>query len=752
MIAITAEATGVADRSPGPNSRRLAAGRLIALARRAAALILAIELVLTAAGSTDLFRAPALGWILTGLAVAVLTSIVIRPAPRIPIAVVCAVLGAVQIANLNLAGSALSVSLVIGWFRLGQWMFALSPDLRSARAGIVAFSAVAFAAMSWSIVESGAELGQLRAAAVFALSGIAGGYCLAICCYVVASTAAGEDEIAGEVILAQAQRRSADSRLAKTRQIVRELHNNAVNTLRAISMGVPAAHSAELQRRCQHDLGNVDALASAEDDAPDWADETPVRVDGAEFAAWAAERAGDLNVRLQISACSGTSLLPRRVAAAVKSALTEAIVNISKHAPDATAELTVSFDRQHFLVRLTDDGQGLQANTSRGMGIENSILGQCEEQGIRAGISSSPGAGTAVEFSWEQSADGAAALASAQQLTLPPLKSGFELAVRLMSPWLLVLAASGPLSSESAPQFAARTLAWLLLAAAVLWTLRVLAEPGPRPARAAIVALALTTVAAGLMALPFGGPLADSTVAYQSGLTALATVAVITLSIRWLAVAWALYLGAVFTATTAAADVARNLGYLLALSNLIPFVAVALVTAGFTRYSRRLAAEHERLAMASLRAASSIGSDQAIKVRLKTLTPQIRALLSGIATADLSPQDPAVRRRAGEMEGLARSIIAVPPAAPESEALMLDTIRTLAEAGLRPRIGMVRTDASHVPAPIGDELETAVATVISESAHASTVTVSWLIASGHGSATLVWETPDGDQDLRELTW
>lgn len=164
----------------------------------------------------------------------------------------------------------------------------------------------------------------------------------------------------------------------------RLLHDTVINTLSAISRGIPPDRVPALRERCQQDLAMVrqGSLTRRPADPLDML----------------RQRATALGLRLTVRGDAG--LLAQEsddVLEVALAALGEGLVNISKHAGVQHAELVVSSGTgTGTVLRLVDQGRGFSGPLPEDGGVEGSILRRCAVVGIQASVVATPGAGTTV--------------------------------------------------------------------------------------------------------------------------------------------------------------------------------------------------------------------------------------------------------------------------------------------------------------------------------------------------------------------
>lgn len=106
----------------------------------------------------------------------------------------------------------------------------------------------------------------------------------------------------------------------------------------------------------------------------------------------------------------------RQVSRAMLEAAREALTNVRKHAPGATAVLDVRTGPGAWHVVVSDDGPGFdEPARRRGFGLSHSIAGRMQEIGGGVSVRSEPGVGTTVTVSWPAARPAAGRVPSPQR-------------------------------------------------------------------------------------------------------------------------------------------------------------------------------------------------------------------------------------------------------------------------------------------------------------------------------------------------
>jgi signal transduction histidine kinase len=195
--------------------------------------------------------------------------------------------------------------------------------------------------------------------------------------------------------LTRTRRGALDVQASELRRIERDLHDGAQARLVALSMQLGRAEArladrpeeAELLRQARAEAGA--AIAELRDLARGIA--PPVLADrGLGAAVEALGRRAAIPVELELT-------IDRRPLPVLETAayfvVAEALTNVAKHAPGATARVRVALDDQRLLVSVADDGPG--GADSNGGGLTG-LRGRVEALDGELHVVSEPGAGTTI--------------------------------------------------------------------------------------------------------------------------------------------------------------------------------------------------------------------------------------------------------------------------------------------------------------------------------------------------------------------
>ncbi|MFE3662048.1 ATP-binding protein [Streptomyces sp. NPDC059164] len=192
-----------------------------------------------------------------------------------------------------------------------------------------------------------------------------------------------------------ALRREADvaaARRATEREYLATLHDTASATLLMVSQG-DSQDWSWLPPRAREDLEALSAMPGFETGS----------VDLAALLRCVPEGEGRARVRLT-TRIEGPLTMPSGPGLAMFNGVREAVTNVSRHAGVREAELSAWREGANgVLVELSDRGRGFDPDTVpvRRRGISGSIVGRMRAVGGTATLTSRPGAGTRVQWHWQ---------------------------------------------------------------------------------------------------------------------------------------------------------------------------------------------------------------------------------------------------------------------------------------------------------------------------------------------------------------
>ncbi len=252
------------------------------------------------------------------------------------------------------------------------------------RRSVLAVAAVAAVAIvSWTIVAATGPLdGGWRTTLAWPAATLGGGLAVALALAVIRQGAVRLDRVREMTQSAASDEEVARAARDRLQLFARLLHDTVVNTLGAVGRGLPPESKPQLAERCRYDLSR---LAAADPVPPE------------DLIAFLRERAGALGVSLSIHGrAPALDRLSAPVSSAAAVALSEALLNTSKHSAASRADLTIAERDGSVELRLTDRGRGWSGSVPPGGGIANSIIGRSREAGIATAIDTEPGEGTTV--------------------------------------------------------------------------------------------------------------------------------------------------------------------------------------------------------------------------------------------------------------------------------------------------------------------------------------------------------------------
>lgn len=201
---------------------------------------------------------------------------------------------------------------------------------------------------------------------------------------------AGVVDSAGKRI---AERRRADAlaeaRRAAEREYLATLHDTACTTLFMVSAGATADGAGWLPERARRDIESLRRVG----------DQT--LAGDVDLAEQLAPAAGEAPTRVEAE-IAGPLVVPAPVAAAILSGVREATQNVWRHAAGSRAVLRAADTGHGIWVELSDDGPGFDRDRVPDLrrGIADSIVGRMERVGGTVVVTSTPGDGTTVRWSF----------------------------------------------------------------------------------------------------------------------------------------------------------------------------------------------------------------------------------------------------------------------------------------------------------------------------------------------------------------
>ena len=480
--------------------------------------------------------------------------------------------------------------------------------------------------------------------------------------------------------------------LAEHSRITGMLHDTLINTLGAIRRGVSPNSADQVRARCRMDLERVSqfttGVASGE------------QVSVTALAVEAATTADALGLRAQIEP-SPSAAVPSDVAGALLGAVTELLLNVSKHTADRRVD--VRFEARatpaELIVTVRDYGPGWDGQGPlRGFALSvqqrvADVGGQCEVQALA-------GQGTSVSVSVPMQAPPAAGAAPA------PLSARMPAAVRgvamVCGVWWLSLGVLQTAMAWSQPAFAGSLAGLGILCATLMTAVLLTRRGGPltQPWQWAFVLPMAAVVSLPQTGMP-GCGMSEPGAWGPDGAVGVIMAMVLLGRGRQpaLAAIAGLALGLAYPLVTGTAADGACTGSVLA-TFLIEVGTVLAVNLFRSKSESLLAASQREGEAAVAAAAAEAAADyrvQTLSLRLAAVTGQAGDLLARIADGTADPADPQIRRRAGAYEQAMRGLLALPPEAGAIGELLADCLMRAADAGTAARL--LGADAVPPPPP-----------------------------------------------------
>lgn len=172
-------------------------------------------------------------------------------------------------------------------------------------------------------------------------------------------------------IAAEELRRTQDS-------VARRIHETVLNSLTAISLGVPPEATDKVRQSCDEDLRAIDSGL--------------VTVDTTEVAEIVGAAAREVSISVTLSGDLSERVdLSTEASRALRDAVVEALRNAERHAGVTEADVNVTRRADALEVAVSDQGRGITPDTPEGIGITRAIRGSIEGVGGRVNIASTPG-------------------------------------------------------------------------------------------------------------------------------------------------------------------------------------------------------------------------------------------------------------------------------------------------------------------------------------------------------------------------
>lgn len=697
------------------------ADAVLNLVRRIAAIFLILQVLAEVLLDPAAYRSMSVAWVLAIGSTAALTYVLARPTPTTAVMFACAIPAVVQFTNLVVVDAEVPFEVFQTWARAAGWMILLSVPLRRARIGVTAVCGAVCVVVGLSalLVESPLDWYAL---VVVSLATYASGMALAIGTDALFRSARSDDVMQANQLAAE---RAAARECAQEEEANRTswlLHDTVVNTLAAVATA-RVDDSGRLANRCADDLAQLDRWLNQSHESG------ASRSSAVLWANVLVERAATLDVTLSIDRLEGAAQLPTDVTEAAIGALTEALNNISKHAPGTPAELFITMDDRGFTGQISDFGPGLRGGTRRG--IATSIAARCRLANIVVEVKDRPGRGVVVSLSWHDTT-------SIEQVDQTDfhLRRHVRDAVGTAMVWILGLCLAPVLLANSGMEFGTRLLGWSVAAVLALLVMQRW-RSGKDPywwTSAALIGGAATS--SFLYALPFGTQI--NPWPYTVGLLTLVLSVAVRQSLLLLVCVWgASALGVVLANPAVLAQVADRPGVFIAEFNIVALLVSAFSIVALRRYATQSNQTYRDTKSALVRADSARVAQTSRRLRANAVAELVRPFMRDIAEHRANVEDPTVRHRAHVLATASRAATNVPTSNQQLEQLLLNAIVALCTAGFEVHAGVMQAAPFAVPTEVDQQLNVLVGSAAATCPLGSRVTLSVAIGDRAGDITVV---------------
>lgn len=559
-------------------------------------------------------------------------------------------------------------------------------------------------AVAWSVATLGLGVAGAAAAGV---ARVAGRHLDAM--FASAEAAVTRQEIAS---LAQAEHFRA----------TRLLHDTVINTLSAVSRGVPANRIDQLRERCRQDLELIDAAAN------DVMARDPVAAAGA--------RAAALGLNLTIAgSVTPDGRVADEVLEASSAAMGEALLNVVKHSGVTEAELRIESWPDSVRLQLFDRGSGLSGPASESGGLRQSILRRSAMAGIRASVEPREGGGTVVTL----------------ELPKQPPETAAGTQLFTADRRLMMLLGLGALLSETGVRSVLTVAVVPGLGAIAAWLVFVLGLGTStwlswnrfRPAPFASLLAAAVGLPVVLLLPQATGPLAWTWWGTTAALASFVLLALIDARWWWILLAYACQIGGRVLVEPAGS---ATLLWPDAVTIAIGAVACLWIRRRVLRMVAAYDAAATRRDTARQRRVLTYVTQHEELALLKRATDAACAPLALIADGQADPHDPELRRKTGELAAFLRDVSGVGPDAGELGRRVLHLLERARARGTRVRLTLdVRCQPpGQVAEALGDYLDS----LASDGWAGNGLTLRLFSLSGGGTMTVMSDGPviDTEQD------
>jgi hypothetical protein len=432
----------------------------------------------------------------------------------------------------------------------------------------------------------------------------------------------------------------------ETRELERFVHDDLMETLRAVAMRPLPASVAAIRALCASVLSELGTLMGGRGER--------LTSDMANLAASLRQLAAldDLEVRL---GAPQYLRAPRDVVDAVTGAVGEALRNVGRHSGSGLADVVLRRDGLGFSVEVSDGGLGFAptAVPVTRHGVRESVVARMEDAGGSARVVSTPGSGTQVTLSWQP-----AAAPSIRQGALAggAISTTLGDAALCLAPAVAWCGFMGVISADDLAVPWLGVTATLLTLAGYAFVLKAIPSGGLSRIDGSVLGIVAVLATVGNAIALSGGDL--DTLHYWLAGGAGCLVALVVL-LRPSREAW---VPALVVCTVPVAAYASR-GELWAqwpvlLSCLFSPVVTILCTFALRRFVDSFGREVFASADATARdeaAMSAVADDKDdVRERVAHITTLVNPLVGGIASGDLDPHDDAVQDQAMELEQMLR--------------------------------------------------------------------------------------------------
>jgi signal transduction histidine kinase len=622
-----------------------------------------VGMVLILQAEPYLTVAPAVSWF--GLALVGVGSVVAATCPQYSAILTLAVMAnallqllcvyvPVQVEYATLAGPAVSTATVTAAL--------LVPGPRVAGGLIAGTGGAAAVILSVMVVQTGSAPSGFEMVLDAVLRGVGNGMAVLAATSAVRYVARRADSEAETAAALRAEQVRSTAYRSEADAATRLLHDTFVNTLGVIRVGVPRTQVERLRERCRRDLRLVrDYLNGAERRS----------VEAGALVYQAREKADVLGLHLEVDASTDPGAgphVPGPVADAALGVITEALLNVSKHAGTHFATLRVELGYERLVVEVRDRGVGFEGSDASVTEVGARIAARASAAQGTARVESSTGKGTAVLARWPtQEAPpslGHPARDPAGSPDVVPVDVMRNVTVRSVA-WFSLMASVSLLHLLLVGSLAAALAGVALYGLALALVL--VSDRGSwvsewRAVCAAALILPLVLVptmgTAGCPASGAGGWGLDAAIAVMAAVTLLSA------SRAAVAVAFgAVTIGAlvpfVLSPTLVEACAAGSVQSLLL--ELGSFGAIVLFRGLLNRMLLRAAGEHERVSKLRTQAMAREARQQVRETTLARVLGWIEPVFASVAGGAVGVDDPAVRAASGRQETALRSVLRIDP-------------------------------------------------------------------------------------------